>query len=274
MGERATQPVSHRRRQLVMSVAALAMLTSSPTAQAAPDDPACPGIRPGAVMWPEFNQQYRTSWNFMLSGSDGGTYTFIEGKTLQTAGNADVELNIESPHLERTWARGKGPGVADGSRKVVGRAVWYARDGSDEWALIRLDRGKQWHSAVCSYGQPTSIDTTVDAAPVVVSIYGQQADRATKAHTDVLHHGRYNGEAVPKSIPTSSGDWSAPVLSGDNQAFGFLANDCCLSGRTADPALYTGSGGVVYRLQPLMTRAGKTLRIALSLAKPASGLAK
>ena len=259
------------RWRVVAYAVAGAVLAAAPGAHATRNDPDCPGIRPGAVMWPEKEQYYETSWNFILSGSDGGTYTLIDGYALTTRPQFSVQ-NSTGVHVERTWSQSKGPGVTDASRRVVGRAVWYAQDGSEQFALIRLDRGKRWSSAVCAYGQPTSIDLTLDDAPTFISIYGQGNDRRTRTQTDLLPQGRFAADWVTKMIPVTSGDWSAPVLSGDNQALGFLGHVAGANGRDAEHML--GPGGWVFRLQPLMQRSGAKLGIKLALERRPQGTAK
>jgi hypothetical protein len=222
-------------------------------------------------MLPAQNRQYATSWNFMLTGSDGGTYTLVDGFALGTKPNAQVSASLAPIHIDRTYSRGKGPAVADGSTKVVGHAVWYARDNSQEWALIRLDRGRRWSSVVCGYGRPRSVDTTIDSLPVTVAIYGQASDRTTRTQTDVLPYGRYAPDWVTKSVPVSSGDWSAPVISGDNQALGILSHVSGGGGR--DYTHPVGPGGWVFRLQPLMERSGKRVGVQMSLPRSLAGVA-
>lgn len=243
--------------------------TAAPTSRW--EDPNCPGIRPGATMLTEKDQKYKTSWNFLFTGSDGGTYSLMDAYGLVAKPTANVVVRPQPVRTERTFARGKGPGVADGSTRVVGHAVWYAQDSPDEWALIRLDRGQRWASTVCGYGRPRSIDSTIDNLPTQVAFYGQAGERQTRAGTDILAYGRYAPGTVTKTGPVTSGDWSAPVLSGDNQAFGFLGHSGCCSGRDYTRPL--GPGGWVYRLQPLLQRSGERLGLTFSLPRSLSGVA-
>lgn len=200
----------------------------------------------------------------MFSGSDGATYSFTDGYCLATLPNAHVGVYLQEPHIERTWPAGKGPGVADGSGRVVGHAVWYAEDGSDRHALIRLDRGTPFETAVCTYGSARTIDTSISDLPTEVSLYGQGGrDTGTRARIDVLPHGPYDPAIVQAARQTEFGDTGAPVLIGDNQAFGILAGRANGAGDPTHPF----PGPPVYRLTPLMKRAGATLHLTLTLAK-------
>lgn len=259
---------------LACTVALLPFVGAADAAVRDRSDPNCPGVRPGAVMLPAKGQQLVTSWNFLLRGSDGGTYSFVEGKVINPdPGNASVTIDLEPVYVERTWAQRNGPGVADGAGRAAGNAVWYARDNNDEYGLVRLSRGQRWSSRMCGVDKtPTSLDMMLDSVPATVVIYGQDSARTTRSQTDVLPYGRNRPKMVSKATPVTSGDWSAPVLSGDGQALGFLANSACC--QTEDRMSPAGSGGLVYRLQPLMDRAGKRLNIELKLQRASNGVAR
>lgn len=221
-------------------------------------------------MYPEHDQKYETAWNFILRGSDGATYSLVDGYELGTRPQFEVN-NVTGIRVEKTWKPGAGPGVTDGTRKVVARAVWFMQDGSEQFGLVRLNRGQKWSSVMCGFGQPTSIDLTLDSTPTIVSIYGQGNDRRERKQTDVLPHGRFSADWVPKTLPVTSGDWGAPVMSGDNQALGFLGH---VAGPSAPDYLHPSTGGEVYRLTPLMQRSGKALGITLSLEPRPAGVAR
>lgn len=254
----------------VLLATILLVVTAQSTVAADRNDPACPGVRPGAVMYPEKNQMYETSWNFIVWGSDGATYSLTDGYAIGTRPQFEVGTQT-GVRVEKKWKPGAGPGVTDGSRKVVGRAVWFMQEGSEQFTLIRLNRGQRWASAVCAFGQPTSIDLTIDETPTLISIYGQGNDRTAREQTDVLPYGRFDVDWVSKTIPVSSGDWGAPVLSGDNQALGFLGHQAGLNGPDAS---HVWTGGQVFRLTPLMQRSSRALGITLSLEPRPAGVAR
>lgn len=210
-----------------------------------------------------------STWNFILSGSDGATYTFVEGKAL-TGVDPGATVGTMSGAKERTWPPGRGPAAADGRGVIAGHAVWSSTDGPLDQALVRLRPKQRWNSAVCGFGQPTSVDASTDSLPAAVAIYGQARTRAQRPYTDYLPYGRPDREHAYKSLPVSAEDWSAPVLSGDNQALGFLSKANVTNGRDGlHPA-----GGWIFRLTPLMERAGQRLGITLQLEHRATGVAR
>jgi hypothetical protein len=273
-----------RSRMAAGAVAAtcFTMLTASAHASTGPyDDPHCPGIQPGASMLPATNQQYATSWNFILRGSDGGTYSLAEGFAFSTMPTASATVSLPQ-HQERTWPRGNGPGVADGSGAVVAHAVWLDSEAGQSFALVQLDRGRRWSAAVCGYGMPHGIDRGVDLipTPIPISIYGQGVSvNATedRAQSDYLEYGRNDAAKLRKVTPTDVGDSGAPVLDGDNQALGLVDSYACCGTNWPDgrgaPAP-TGSGNAVYRLAPLMSDAGAQLHITLMLERQPTGIAR
>lgn len=227
-------------------------------------------------MLPEKDQQYATTWNFMFRGSDGGTYSFAEGFAFKTLPTAGAHVYIHPQHDERTWARGKGPGIADGSGKVVAHAVWFVTDGATvSFALLRLDQGRAWSARVCAFGMPHGIDRTIDQLPVPISIYGQGSGThptRTPDQQDYLLYGRNGEQQVEKATPVDAGDSGAPVLSNDNQALGFVSHPtCCQTDEYTHPA---GTGGIVYRLTPLINQAQARLHMSLTLYREESGVAR
>ncbi len=231
-------------------------------------DPSCPGVRPGAALLPETNQQAACTWGYLFHGSDGGTYSIMDGLCVVLGPN--VSVRVFPPDTIRTWPRGKGPGIADGSGRVVGHVVWYSDTGSFRNALIRLDRGAHFDSSVCKYGAVHSIDRTISSVPSTVELYGQgDIGTGRKARPDVLMYGAYDPAEASLTQPSERGDTGAPVLSGDNQAFGLVSGH----ENSGTGPTHPEGGPQVYRLAPLMVRAGKAVRVTLTLLHGNSGTA-
>jgi hypothetical protein len=220
-------------------------------------------------MFPEKDPQYATTWNFIFRGSDGGTYSFAEGFAFSTMPTASAHVYLDPQAEERTWAPGKGPGVADDSGAVVARAVWFITDGATvSFALLRVNPGRNWSADVCTLGMPHGIDRTIDVLPslVPISIYGQGFHPATNLtgrkggpEQDYLLYGRNDDTQVNKASSTEVGDSGAPALSGDNQALGIV---------------HHASDGEIYRLGPLINKAEARLHITLNLERQPGGTAR
>lgn len=262
----------------VALAAAVTAAVVAPPARAEIDfnDPSCPGVQPGAAMLPAVNPQYASTWGFLFSDGHGGVYTFVDATTLSTIPTASVQVNPTPTDVERTWRRGAGPGVSDGMRKLAGHAVWYRWYQSETAfprALVQVDAGRHFRGAVCSLGEPRAIDLSITDLPEPATAYGQgsRVDFGTGVRQDVLPYGAYSSDAVCLARPhLNGGDGNAPVMTGDNLAFGLVAG----VEELGPDWIHRGCGDPVFRFGPMIEQANRALHIRLTLIRYGSGIAR
>lgn len=212
----------------------------------------CPGVRPGALL--ETPTGFCT-FNFLFNGSDGRRYMGTAGHCILGDGPLAEDAG------ERTWARGTGPVVLDGSGRRVGEFAYAVLQGARDFALVRLDSGVSASPSMCYFGGPTGINTSTTNGPVVLHHFGNGLliGGALPARTHVTPT-LSNADSAFAYGAAMLGDSGAGVISSDGRAVGVLVT----IGVHVNGVLNHGVIGIT-RLKPQLDRAASRLRIGLTL---------
>ncbi|MGH2760714.1 MAG: hypothetical protein ACRDKJ_14280 [Actinomycetota bacterium] len=238
--------------RLVALGATLIVLTVAVPAQAATPfgTTPCPGVRPGAPMEAPASISYTIG--FLLKGKDA------KGKTanyITTVGNF-----VFTTFGTKTWKPGTGPDARDGGGKKFGRFVWAAHTDMPAYTsfgLILVDPKVKVSGQVCHFGGPTGLYEGTGVAPVVIEYYGNGAAAQTISPArSALATGTDNATNAVSQGLWAPGDDGAPVLAG-GAALGYY--DGGVGGGS------NGAGFVVSRLDQWIARAGKALKVKLTL---------
>lgn len=204
----------------------------------------CPGVRPGA----EYRSgTERCTFAFLFQGSDRRRYA-------ATAAHCAFPTEADAT---QTWRNGSGPAVTGPDGKRLGTFAYASMQGQfRDFALVRLDNGVASDPAMCHFGGPTAVNTTVSNADLLVHHYGQGTGLDyVPARTGEMFFGLYRPDYVYFYGVASAGDSGGPVLAEDGSAIGVL---------TELTTPFTGNVGV-NRLAPNVADAEKALKIRLTL---------
>ena len=245
-------------RPLLRAVAVAALVLSPLPAQAADlcapakanpvGSTPCPGVRPGAKAMVGTS---RCTLGFVFQGSDRRRY-------VATAGHCAYDPDpATEPGRTDVWKPGTGPVVNDAAGKQVGRFAYATMVGDfKDFALVRLDPGVASDPAMCHFGGPTGIDTTVHTRDLLVRHYGHGTGmESLPARTGEMFWGLYRPDYVYFYGAATTGDSGGPVITEDGLAVGLVTD-------LATPL--TGNVGV-NRLADHVTAAQKALKIRLTL---------
>jgi hypothetical protein len=208
----------------------------------------CPGVRPGAAL---HSGTELCTFGFLFQGSDKRRYA-------ATAGHCAFDPDpARDPGKTQVWKAGTGPIVTDADGKQVGRFAYATMVGQfRDFALVRLDAGVISDPAMCHFGGPTGLDTTVSGDDVQVHHYGQGVGLGSvPARTGDAFFGLYRPDYVYFYGAASEGDSGSPVTDPDGGAVGIVTD-------LTTP--FTGDVGV-NRLADHLAAAAKALRIRLTL---------
>ncbi|HEV2889567.1 MAG TPA: hypothetical protein VGX28_04255 [Frankiaceae bacterium] len=205
---------------------------------------ACPGVRPGSGY---LSAGEVCTFAFLFQGSDRRRYA-------ATAGHCAFDPDVDAT---KVWRNGSGPVVTDAAGKRLGTFAYAVLDGQfRDFGLIRLDSGVASDPAMCHFGGPTGIDTTVSGTDLLVHHYGQGTGLDyLPARTGEMFFGLYRPDYVYFYGAASVGDSGGPVTTDDGAAIGVLTD-------LTTP--FTGNVGV-NRLAPHLSEAQRALRVRLSL---------
>ncbi len=257
----------------------------------------CPGVRPGGRVVTRIGD---CTLNFLFQAPDGTRYIGTAGHCIgpgeeYSFKDSDSDGN---GHIERVWARGRGPVARDPARRRFGEFAYTIVAEPKDFALIRLDPGVVASPVMCHFGAPrgvsTATATTDTMGPVVLRYYGNAeglgdvapARSAVALGTPDPDHIYAIGLALP-------GDSGAGVMTTDGLAIGVLVTfGYQVPGLPKPPGLpvpflpglpptagATGAGEVprandkgvdvgtigITRLGPQLTRAEEKLGVALEL---------
>lgn len=181
--------------------------------------------------------------NFVFAGNDGRYY-------LGTAGHCTLaESNVSGDVGEFAYGPGQGAQVRDGNGRVIGRIAYAIQEDPYDFALIRLEPGIDFGTALPHWGPTTGINTVTAPGPTVLRWVGHGL-----VIGDVLYArtGLALGTSNPDQIfglgVIAPGDSGSPVVDDQGRAVGV---------NVAIGAAVGTEGGVqiVTRLAPQLARA-------------------
>jgi hypothetical protein len=245
--------------RLLSVVAALAVvavgLLVSPARAADPfGTDGCSGVQPGGYAEDGASNAYTIGFLFSgVKGKDKATYFATEG---------DLPPINPAPGT-KTWNGTSGPAMRDMNGKVIGHWSYAFREDTpmaDTFGLVRIDKGVKFNPGVCHFGGPTGTYTTLSATPFVANFYGQGLPfvDVVPARSGIAIGGDDPNQVAlvgPAGLFLPLGDGGGPVLA-NGQAIGIF---------TGGLAVGTGTGFVVSRLKPAITRAQSKTGMKLTL---------
>jgi hypothetical protein len=235
--------------------------------------------------------------NFLFRASDGSRYIGTAGHCIDPGNEytfKDTDNDGKS-HIEKVWARGRGPAALDPARRRFGEFAYRIVADPKDFALIRLDPGVVASPEMCHFGAPHGMSAATESmSPVVLRYYGNAqgvgdvapARSALALGTPDPDHIYAIGLALP-------GDSGAGVMTTDGLAIGVLVTfgyeipglprppglpipflpvpptagtirAAGEAGRANDPTIDVGTIGIT-RLGPQLARAAEKLGVTLEL---------
>lgn len=273
------------RRSLALALLAVSVILPVSAEAAAPcevaaaraaapaGDPACPGVRPGALA---YNPKTRESctFGFLFRGSDGARYALM-GHICAQPKAEQSGVGVGALFSETVWKPGKGPRIYDSTNRPVGHAVYDILDlfnGHDlDVALMRLDPRTPYNPRVCMYGGPRGIDSRITTFPETVDVYGQGNPLIVgyeHGEEDTVPYGLNRREAVKRLGVNEMTNSGAPVVmaTDGHAALGVMGKYAGEYGVSAeDPTGHDPAGSKIFRLAYVLSRIQPKIGVRLTL---------
>ncbi len=229
-----------------------------PLPEGAPVPEGCPGVRPGAVVFPS-----GCTLNFLFQGyrqDELGNWVEAD-RYVGTAGHC-----ILDSFGEESWQRGQGAEAEDGDGRRIGEVAFAVLSDTRDFALIRLDSDVPASPSMCHWGGPTGLNEDLNSQTTVLRHFGQGMvlASAAPARTAVAAFGMPRPGDVFATGTAIFGDSGSGAISDDGRAVGVLVSIGVLVGSPGPNSIEAGVIRIK-RLAPQLARAEEVLNLDLRL---------